>query len=173
MRIVAGRWRGRKIEAPSGRSVRPTLDRVREAWMSILQKELTGARVLDLFAGSGALGLEAISRGAASADLVENDPRTIRVLRRNLEVLGAENVATIHRSDAILFARSLGANSFDVAFADPPYDSRAALDIACVWLDCRFASTLSIEHDAREALPDAFDTRRYGSSAITFYRNEE
>lgn len=173
MRIVAGRWRGRRIEAPSGRSVRPTLDRVREAWMSVLQHELPGARVLDLFAGSGALGLEAISRGAAHADLVENDHRTIRVLRRNLEALDAESMTTLHRSDAILFVRGLGANSFDVAFADPPYDSRAAFHIASLWLHCRFASTLSIEHDAREKLPDAFDIRRYGSSAITFYRSED
>ena len=74
MRIIAGEWRGRRIAAPKGDAVRPTLDRVREAWMSMVYTSLPGARVLDLFAGSGALGLEALSRGAASVDFLENDP---------------------------------------------------------------------------------------------------
>ena len=86
MRIIAGEWRGRRIAAPKGDSVRPTLDRVREAWMSMVHTSLPEARVLDLFAGSGALGLEALSRGAASVDFVENDPRTFRVLKENLKL---------------------------------------------------------------------------------------
>ena len=87
MRIVAGQWRGRRIEAPPGRDVRPTLDRVREAWMSILQKEIPGSRVLDLFAGSGALGLEALSRGASHVEFIESGAKALTVLRRNIEVL--------------------------------------------------------------------------------------
>src|SRR6476660_7024693 len=89
MRIVAGRWRGRTIAAPTGRQVRPTADRVREAWMSIVGPLLPDARVLDLFAGSGALGIEAVSRGAAIADLVEIAPASLRAIQGNIEARGA------------------------------------------------------------------------------------
>ena len=173
MRIVAGQWRGRRIEAPPGRDVRPTLDRVREAWMSILQHDLPGSRVLDLFAGSGALGLEALSRGAEFADFVENDARTLRVLRENVESLGAAELLEIHRYDALKFASKLETNVYDIAFADPPYAGGAAAKLASLWLERRFARILSVEHDAREKLEGASETRRYGSSAITFYRSEE
>src|ERR1051326_6052535 len=91
MRIVAGRWRGRTIKAPNDSRVRPTADRVREAWMSIVILELPGARVVDLFAGSGALGLEALSRGAATVDFFESSPRPIAVLRENIAILQADN----------------------------------------------------------------------------------
>lgn len=173
MRIVAGRWRGRRIAAPPGRAVRPTLDRVREAWMSILQLDIAGSRVLDLFAGSGALGLEALSRGAACAEFVESDPKTIHVLRQNIELLGAADSAVVHRGDAVRFAERLAERTFDLAVADPPYSGGFALKLALLWLDRPFSRILSVEHDAQEKLPGAADTRRYGSSAITFYRREE
>lgn len=173
MRIVAGQWRGRKIEAPPGRDVRPTLDRVREAWMSILQHDIPGSRVIDLFAGSGALGLEALSRGAAWTDFVENDSRAIRILKKNIDAFQPGDVLGIHRADAIRFAARLEANAYDIAFADPPYAGGAAAQLAEVWLKRPFARILSVEHDARETLAGATHTRRYGSSAITFYRHEE
>ena len=172
MRIVAGRWRGRTIDAPSGQGVRPTLDRVREAWMSILQKELPGARVLDLFAGSGALGLEALSRGAVSADFVEKNAASLRTLRANIEKLEAGDCATVHRTDAIQFAQSLGPGAFDVAFADPPYSGGGAVVLASRWLQVPFAAVLSIEHSTSTAMPPGADTRRYGTTAITIYRSE-
>jgi 16S rRNA (guanine966-N2)-methyltransferase len=170
MRIVAGKWRGRRIEAPPGRDVRPTLDRVREAWMSILQLDIPGARVLDLFAGSGALGLEALSRGAVSVDFVEKDVRTVRILRKNIEVLDAEAQTTIERADALQFASELGDHAYDIAFADPPYAGGLAVELAGVWLKSPFASILSVEHGARERMPQGGETRRYGDTAITFYR---
>jgi len=173
MRIVAGRWRGRRIDAPPGPDVRPTLDSVREAWMSILQTSIPGARVLDLFAGSGALGLESLSRGAAHAEFVEKDGRVFSALQKNVLALGATSVATLHRGDALRFARDLTADSCDLAFADPPYLSGAAANLASVWLAVRFASILSVEHAASEAMPGNPDTRRYGSTAITIYRSEE
>lgn len=172
MRIVAGRWRGRKIEAPPGSGVRPTLDRVREAWMSILQKDIPGARILDLFAGSGALGLEALSRGAVSADFVDKGAGSLRSLRANIEKLGAEDVSTINRADALQFAEQLGPGSYDVAFADPPYSGGGAVRLAAHWLETPFASVLSIEHSASEVMPGKADTRLYGSTAITIYRSE-
>lgn len=173
MRIVAGRWRGRRIEAPPGRDVRPTLDRVREAWMSILQQEIPGSRVIDLFAGSGALGLEALSRGAQRADFIEKDPRTIRVLQKNIAALEAGDVLEIHRADAIKFVKTLETHAYDIAFADPPYAGGAAAALAEVWLQTPFARILSVEHDAREILAGATETRKYGSSAITFFRSED
>ena len=154
-------------------SVRPTLDRVREAWMSILQRDIPGARVLDLFAGSGALGLECLSRGAAAVDFVEKEPRTLAVLRRNLEALGAADEVTIHRKDAFGFAESLGRDSYDLVVADPPYTGGHAGRLVTLWLKQPFSSILSVEHDSRTPLPAGSDTRRYGSSAITFYRTGE
>ena len=173
MRIVAGRWRGRKISAPTGSLVRPTLDSVREAWMSILQLDLPGARVLDLYAGSGALGLEALSRGAVAADFVEKDPGSIRVLQENIETLGARDLATIHRKSALTFADGLAALDYDVAFADPPYAGGEAAKLAERWMKSPFSRVLGIEHSATDALPDGGVTRKYGSTAITFYRSEE
>jgi len=171
MRIVAGQWRGRRIQPPSDARVRPTADRVREAWMSIVNAHLVDARVLDLFAGSGALGLEALSRGAASADLVEVSASGVRAIRENAEVLGAGDALRVHRADAIRFIEKLEASAFDVAFADPPYGHGLAMAVAKQWLATPFAAIIGIEHESKEKLPDG-DTRRYGSTSITFYRAE-
>jgi len=168
MRIVAGRWRGRRIRPPTDARVRPTADRVREAWMSIVQPYLVDARVLDLFAGSGALGLEALSRGAASADLVEVSPPGVKAIRDNAELLGAGDAARVHRADAMRFIEKLEAGSFDVAFADPPYGHGLARAVAERWLAVPFATVLGVEHGTKEEMPTG-DTRRYGSTAITFY----
>jgi 16S rRNA (guanine966-N2)-methyltransferase len=170
MRIVSGRWRGRVIKAPADGRVRPTADRVREAWMSILQHDLPGARVLDLFAGSGALGLEALSRGAESADFVEIAARSLRALRDNATALQAGADVTIHRGDALRFIEQLAPGAYDVAFADPPYGLGMAARVARRWLEVPFATILSIEHAAEEALPPGGDERRYGGTAITIYR---
>ncbi|HVE78744.1 MAG TPA: 16S rRNA (guanine(966)-N(2))-methyltransferase RsmD [Gemmatimonadaceae bacterium] len=169
MRIVAGRWGGRRIDAPRGTQVRPTADRVREAWMSIVAPWLPGARVLDLFAGSGALGLEAISRGAERADFVEQHPRSLRTLTGNIAALDAGNAAVVHRGDGLRFVAGLAAGSYDVAFADPPYAHGLAASVAEQWLAVPFATLLGIEHGAREAVPAGGDTRRYGDTALTFY----
>ncbi len=140
--------------------------------MSILQRDLPSARVLDLYAGSGALGLEALSRGAVSADFVEKDPESFRALRENIDVLGAVDLATLHRKSALTFAEGLGALAYDVAFADPPYASGDALRLADLWIKSPFARVLSIEHAASNAMPKGGATRKYGSTAITFYRSE-
>lgn len=171
MRIVSGRWRGRIIKAPADDRVRPTADRVREAWMSILQADLVDARVLDLFAGSGALGLEALSRGATSADFVELSARSLRALRENAAALDAERQVTIHRGDALRFIEHLAPQAYDVAFADPPYGLGLAERVVQRWLETPFTTVLSVEHAARETLPDGADTRRYGDTAISIYRS--
>jgi 16S rRNA (guanine966-N2)-methyltransferase len=129
MRIVSGRLGGRRIQAPPGTDTRPTSDRVREALFSALGP-LEGVRVLDLFAGSGALSLEALSRGAAHAVLVEKDARAAAVIRRNLDDLGlGPQDATLHRREALRAlrdAREAGA-SYDLVFLDPPYRLAAGL----------------------------------------------
>ncbi len=171
MRIIAGEWRGRRLAAPAGRTTRPTTDRAREAWMSIVHAAIPGARVLDLFAGSGALGLEALSRGAAAATFVESDPRALAALRKNVDALGAAGRVTIVRGDAVKFVKSLPAGAFDIGFADPPYEQGLATAVAERWLDAAFAHILGVEHSPREPLRGGADTRRYGDTGITFYRD--
>jgi 16S rRNA (guanine966-N2)-methyltransferase len=173
MRIVAGQWRGRRIAAPPGKDVRPTLDRVREAWMSIVQPYLVGAKVVDLFAGSGALGLEALSRGAAETHFVERHARTFAVLQQNVETLGAGSSAVLHRQDVFTFLRGAGEGEYDIAFADPPYGGEDAAKLAACWLEKPFAKLLGIEHNSRVALPGNPDARKYGTTAISFFRQED
>ena len=129
MRVIAGRFGGRRLAAPPGRSTRPTSDRVREALFSILGP-LDGERVLDLYAGSGALAIEALSRGAGSALLVERDPRAVAVIRANLEALGlAEPEARVHSGPArsALENASRRGDTYDLVFLDPPYRSAPEL----------------------------------------------
>jgi len=137
--------------------------------MSIVHARLPGAMVLDLFAGSGALGLEALSRGAAQADFVEQAPASLRALRANIEALEAGDRAHMHRADALRFARRLNAGRYDVAFADPPYRHGLAAALAEIWLAVPFAHLLGIEHELGDAMPPGGTGRRYGSTAITFY----
>jgi len=170
MRIVAGRWRGRRIQAPPGERVRPTGDRVREAWLSIVNPWLPEARVLDLFAGSGALGLEALSRGAAVVDFVDIASASLATIRANAQILDAGSSAVVHRADAFRFVERLEPYAYDVAFADPPYDLGLAAKLAERWLDVPFAGILGIEHRANETLPGNGDSRRYGGTVITLYR---
>ena len=170
MRIVAGAWGGRRIEAPPGRDTRPTTDRVREAWMSALAPVLPGARVLDLFAGSGALGLEALSRGAEHATFVENAPAALRALRANLQALGAEERSTVVRTDAMRFAAGLEPGAFDLALADPPYGQGIADALVRAWLERPFADLLCVEHRRDDRLPEVAGARerRYGDTVLTF-----
>ena len=169
MRIVAGEFGGRRLQVPRDGRVRPTADRVREAWMSILAPELEGARVLDLFAGSGALGLEALSRGAAHATFVELAPASLEALRGNIDALGVADRTTVRRGDALRFVQSLGAGEYDVAFADPPYTADAADRLVARFRAAPFARTLSVEHPADRPVAGD-DTRRYGDTAVTFCR---
>ncbi len=136
--------------------------------MSILGDELDGARALDLFAGSGALGLEALSRGAVSVDFVELAPRSIAALKRNITTLGVGDQARVHRADALRFAARLGPAAFDVAFADPPYTiEKAATELVRCFRLAPFARILAVEH-AAGADPGGDDSRRYGDTTITF-----
>ena len=139
--------------------------------MSIVQPWLPDARVLDLFAGSGALGIEAVSRGAAHADLVESAAESLRAIEQNVASVEGTALVQVHRADAIRFVQTLEPHAYDVAFADPPYDKGFAAQVAERWLLAPFADLLGIEHRAFERMPDGGETRRYGGTAITFYRS--
>lgn len=175
MRIIAGRWRGRSLHAPHGRRTRPTTDRVREAWMSALQARIPGARALDLFAGSGALGLELLSRGAAHVTFVERSAGALRTLRENLQALDvADDEAGIVREDVLRYVAALDADGFDVAVADPPYDAGLAEALARAYRRRPFARELWIEHRVSEPL-DAVagaHTRRYGDTLLSSFTAE-
>ncbi len=147
--------------------MRPTADRVREAWMSILGEHLPDARVLDLFAGSGALGLEALSRGACSATFVELSSPSLKALEQNIRTLDVDELATVHRGDAIRYAERLPEGAFDIVFADPPYTIDYADQLVELFRRRPFGRILSVEHPANLELPGD-DTRRYGDTAITF-----
>lgn len=171
MRIVAGEWRGRRITTAAGRDTRPTADRVREAWMSAIATELPGSRVLDLFAGSGALGLEALSRGAEHATFVESAAAPLRALERNLRDLEVPaDRALVVRGDAERFAAAAAPGEYDVAFADPPYGAGFAPRLAAVFRERPFARILCIEHGRDEPIEEGDDarSRRYGDTWLTF-----
>jgi 16S rRNA (guanine966-N2)-methyltransferase len=173
MRVVAGLYRGRRLTAPRGTSVRPTSDRVREALFSILGN-IEGARVLDLYAGSGALAIEALSRGAASATLVENDRDALAAIRANLEPL-ADAEAEVVRGDALTWLRGIR-GPYDLVFLDPPYSSAGKLaEPLSQALPAALSSNALIvsESDKRDPLTLAFpleDERTYGNTRIAIHR---
>jgi 16S rRNA (guanine966-N2)-methyltransferase len=169
VRIIAGRWRGRRLKAVRGRSVRPTSDRVREAWMAAMGPSLEGARVLDLFAGSGALGLEALSRGALEVVFVERARGALDVLRANVELVGAGEECTIVAGDAMAYARRLGKDAFHLVLADPPYGKGLAAALLELGHQNGFALELWVEHRSAEAMPDlpGLRQRRYGDTTLT------
>jgi 16S rRNA (guanine966-N2)-methyltransferase len=166
VRVVAGVAKGHRIIAPAGRVTRPTSDRVREAIFSVLESlgGLVGAEVLDLFAGSGALGIEALSRGAASAVFVDNRDPAVAAVRANLARTGLSG-GTVIRSDAVSYLGA--APQFDVTFADPPY----GFDDWLMLLDRLPSGQAVLESDRELELPEGWrlsKIRRYGGTVVTF-----
>ncbi len=170
MRIVAGEWRGRTLRVPKDPRVRPTADRAREAWMSILQHDIPGARVADLCAGSGALGLEALSRGAVFCDFVDLAEPSLRCIRENAATFDAQDRIAVQRGDALRVVRKVPDGHWDIAFADPPYNIGLAPQLVEAWLERPYARILSVEHEAHEVLPPGGDSRQYGGTRISIYR---
>ena len=168
LRVVRGKFAGRDLVSPGAR-VRSTSEAVRDHWLSALEDHLKGARVLDLFAGSGALGVEALSRGAARADFVENGPASLHALKANVAAFRVKNRTRIFRRDAIPFVESLEAEAYDIAFADPPYGSRKLDRVIARWMDVRFSQVLSVEHRADHEVPATGVTRDYGQTRVTIF----
>jgi len=171
MRIVGGRFGGRDLVSPNDFRVRPTAEAVRAELLEALAAEIGGARVLDLFAGTGALGLEALSRGARSADFVEFRPSSLHALKANVVALGLKAQTRIFKRDAIPFAEALGADSYDVAFADPPYGSKILDRVVAAWHQCRFARVFAVEHDPAHNLPAGARRLVFPDAAVTIYRD--
>lgn len=173
MRVIAGIWRGRRLVTPAGRDTRPTSDRVREALFSILGP-IDGAAVLDLFAGSGALGIEALSRGAARATFVERAPAALRAIAANLEALGAPG--DVRARDVSAFVRDArdAGGPYDLVFLDPPYRDAARIGPGLELTPLLAAGGRAVsESDRREplALPglEVVDERRYGDTMIRIH----
>ena len=170
MRIVAGKWAGRNLVSPGGR-VRPTAENVRDRWLTMLEPDLDGAAILDLFSGSGALGLEALSRGAAKADFVENGPSSMHSLKANVAKFSIKSRARIFKQDAIPYVERLPTGTYDIAFADPPYGSRKLDRIVNRWLEVPFCRILCVEHARDHKLPGK--GKRYdlgGETRVMVYR---
>jgi len=180
MRVIGGRLGGRRLKAPTGSVTRPTSDRVREALFAMLS-ELEGTNVLDLFAGVGALGIEALSRGAASAVFIERDAGAVRVLKGNLAALGIEPaVAEVRRVDVLRALRSARAReeTYDLVFIDPPYGQAREWGPR-LWAVLpsllRPAARIVVESDRRAPLElqaDVERERRYGDTSIRIHRNQ-
>jgi 16S rRNA (guanine966-N2)-methyltransferase len=170
MRIVGGKWAGRHLTSPPDRRVRPTAEHVRDALLGMLEPQLKGARVLDLFAGTGALGLEALSRGARYADFVESRPASLHALKANVAALRVREKTRIFKKDALPFAAALDPYAYDVAFADPPYGSRMLDRLIEGWRAKPFSSLLAVEHAAEHELPAGGKRYLFEETAVTLYR---
>jgi 16S rRNA (guanine(966)-N(2))-methyltransferase RsmD len=177
VRVISGSLRGRKLLAPQGFDIRPTTDKVKESAFNIIQFQVPGARVLDLFAGSGQLGVEAVSRGAEFVTFVEKDEASLKILYKNTEIL-PDGSFEIVKSDALYFLKNLPeSRRFDIVFADPPYDT-SLLDRVADDLSKRDfvapGGTVVCESRADKALPEleGFAKRefRYGVIKLTVYK---
>lgn len=178
MRVIAGRLRSRRLHVPRGDTTRPTTDRVREALFSILTSrlDLNNVRVLDLYAGSGALGIEALSRGAGTATFVENSRKVATVLRRNLTDLELEDVSLVVQRPVLDFLKRTSGEAsarFDMVFADPPYGLKDVSRLPGLIQRCLSHSGLcAIEHSSEfdfANTPGFVLTRRYGISNISLF----
>ena len=172
MRIIEGKYAGRDLMSPPDARVRPTAESVRVGMLEMVAAEVKNGRILDLFAGTGALGLEALSRGAHSADFVEFRPASLHALRANIATLRLLDRTRVFKKDAIPFAAGLKADSYDVAFVDPPYGSRMLDMVLTSWSTLRFARVLVIEHALTHVVPAGAQRRAFGDTVVTLYRLE-
>ena len=179
MRVITGTARGRKLESPEGMDVRPTSEKVKEAVFSMIQFELPGARFLDLFAGSGQMGIEALSREAATAVLVDASPKSVAVIRENLSRTGMSERAQLVMLDARAFL-SACADRFDIAYIDPPYCNSDLTEILFSLLPkMKENGVFLVETDGKTELPASLSEwtvdrqKRYGRTLITTYRKGE
>jgi 16S rRNA (guanine966-N2)-methyltransferase len=171
VRIVAGRWRGRKLEFPAIAAIRPSPDRVRETLFNWLQYEIVGARCLDLFAGSGALGMEALSRGAAHATFVDREPQIGRYLRETLQRFGGTNAEVI-TADALSYLKT-PSQPFDVVFLDPPFAAdllgRSIAALQGGWLKPTAWMYVECDATAMLSLPAQWSLHRSGRAGQVGY----
>lgn len=174
LRIIAGRWRGRRFAVPDAPGLRPTGDRIRETLFNWLGPDLAGARCLDLFAGSGALGLEALSRGAAHCDFVERATEVAGALQATLGVLGAQAQAAVHHMDAGQYLSAGADSAYDLVFLDPPF-AEAGLERCCQQLEAAGCLTpgakiyLEFPREENPPLPENWESLRLRSAGAVCY----
>ena len=184
MRIVGGKYKGKKIDFPKIQNVRPTQDKVKEAIFNILtDKDIIGAKVLDLFAGSGSLGLEAVSRGAQKAFFVDKDPKSIASIKKNIKSLECQDNTEVFRTDYSIAIKKAQQNGllFNIIFLDPPYykdlAKKALLNIVQYDILSSYNITI-IEHSKRDTIPESINNiklvvqKKYGDTFVSFYRKK-
>lgn len=179
MRVITGMVRGRRLVTPEGMDTRPTTDKVKEAVCSALQFDFAGAKILDLFAGSGQMGIEALSRGAASAVFIDADPRALSCIRQNVKACGFEAQASVLKTDAFSFLQRT-AETFDIAFLDPPYRHEILPQILPILAEKMQKNGIIVcEHEPECKLSqrilhfDLQKQKKYGKIIISVYRNTE
>ena len=179
MRVITGTARGRRLREPSGMEIRPTTDMVKESIFNIIQFRLDGARCLDLFAGTGQLGIEALSRGAEECVFVDSSPEALSLVRENLKTCGLEDRARVVRGDSIAYLRS--GEKFDIVFLDPPYDTDLldkSIDLATGFdilrengiMICESRKARQVPEPSREGYTKK--EYRYGKIKLTVYKKE-
>jgi 16S rRNA (guanine966-N2)-methyltransferase len=181
MRITGGDCRGRVINGPDGLAVRPTASKVRQAFFNILSNKIEGAVFVDVCAGSGLMGFEALSRGAAGLILIEENKRLAQAIKENVKLLGFTGVAEVIIGDARRVLPLLGAGEADIIFVDPPYKAKLAtpiLQTADTADLLKSDGVFAIEHANDDRLPEethklvCYDRRKYGQTAVSFYRKK-
>jgi 16S rRNA (guanine966-N2)-methyltransferase len=170
MRIVAGKYAGRDLTSPADFRVRPTAEKVRAFLLDQLKPDLAGARVLDLFAGTGALGLEAISRGSKQCDFVETRPSSLHALKANIGLLRVSAKCRIYKRDAVQFAEMLTEQRWDLAFADPPYNSRMLDRVIATWQATHFSKVLAVEFALGQEHPAPDFRHTIEDTTVAIYR---
>ena len=170
MRIVGGKFANRDLTSPADFRVRPTAEHVRAGVLEHLAPELAGASCLDLFAGTGALGLEAISRGARRCDFVETRPTSLSALKSNIIKLKLRERTRVFKKDALPFAAALDEGAYDLVFVDPPYGSRMLDRVIASWQEKRFTPTLVCEHERSHSLPNGAKRLDFGETVVSIYR---
>ncbi|HEV8341512.1 MAG TPA: 16S rRNA (guanine(966)-N(2))-methyltransferase RsmD [Candidatus Binatia bacterium] len=184
MRVIGGKVKGHRFKVPKGRAVRPTAARVKEALFNILPHDLSGLKILDLFAGSGNLSVEALSRGAAEAVLVDRSPKLARTIRENLRTLGFADRTQVWTASALQAIRRLAHRryTFDLVFVDPPYEKGwTGKIVAALGREglLRQSGMVIAEHSIREEVQESYgslvlqDRRRYGSTVLSFFRLDD
>jgi 16S rRNA (guanine966-N2)-methyltransferase len=179
VRIISGKFKGRQLVSFDQDHIRPTTDRVKESLFNILAPHIDGARVLDLYSGTGNLSLESLSWGAKEVTSVEVNVKSIKIIRQNMELLKVTEGMQVIKEDAISFLNEYYGEGFDLVLIDPPFPSQIclktlqALSVSPALLD---HTTVAIEHSKKEPLPEevgvlrAIDTRHYGDKLLTFYK---
>ena len=183
MRIISGKYKGHKLSSFDEDHIRPTTDRVKESVFNILAGYIEGARVLDLFSGTGNLGLEALSRGAATVDMVEVNPRSIAIIKKNIDKLKIEEGVRIHKADAVSFVNEYVGEAYDIILIDPPFPLKICGNVLEAISRSPIAnsqSQIAIEHARQELLPSpvsenmtCIDTRSYGDKIVAFFKKKE